>query len=148
MPAVLRRIGSLHHDTGKLIFAEAFQDDYTRVLETTRSRNITLWEAEMEAFGISHAEIGAYLLGLWGFEEELVLGVARHHQPERAGSTPPLAVPLIHVANALEHELVVINRQYAPHPLQLTALEAMGLAGRIEPWREACRTVLEGGVRE
>lgn len=138
-------MAGLVHDMGKLIFADLFEEEYTRVLETSRSRNITTWEAELEVLGVTHAEIGAYLLGLWGFEEAVVLGVARHHQPDKAGQSPPLAVPLIHAANALEHELVVINRSYAPHPLHASALAALGLSGRVEEWREACRGVLEGG---
>ena len=28
-----------------------------------------IWQIEADAFGASHAEVGAYLLGLWGFPE-------------------------------------------------------------------------------
>ncbi|MHC1790366.1 HDOD domain-containing protein [Solidesulfovibrio sp.] len=141
-------MAGLVHDAGKLILAELFEDEYTRVLALARSRNITTWAAEMEILGVSHAEIGAYLLGLWGFEEAVVLGVARHHQPGRAGGSPPLAVPVVHAANALEHALVVINRQYAEHPLDTETLAALGLGPRLDAWREAGRSLFgqgEGG---
>ena len=141
-------MAGLVHDMGKLILADVFEKDYRQVLATVAARNITTWEAEMELLGASHAEIGAYLLGLWGFEESVVLGVAHHHEPGRAGDTPPPAVPLTHAANALEHEIVVINRHYAPHPMCLEALEALGLAEKLPQWREACRNLLEGGTRE
>jgi len=141
-------MAGLVHDMGKLVFAAMSPDEYATVLATARSQNITLWEAEMAVLGVSHAEIGAYLLGLWGFDEAVVLGVARHHEPERAGDAQPLPVTLVHAANALEHELVVINRPYAPHPLHMEMLSALGLAGRVEAWREACRSLLEGGARE
>lgn len=141
-------MAGLVHDMGKLILAELFEQEYLLILDAARSRNVTTWQAEMEVLGVSHAELGAYLLGLWGFEESVVAGVARHHQPGLAKAPPPLAVPLVHAANALEHEIVVINRGYAPHPLDAPALTALGLAGREDAWREACRSLLEGGARE
>lgn len=141
-------MAGLVHDMGKLILAEVFEEDYRQVLATVNARNVTTWEVEMELLGATHAEIGAYLLGLWGFEESVVLGVAHHHEPERAGAKPPLTVALTHAANALEHEIVVINREYAPHPLRLPALEALGLAMKVPQWREVCRNLLEGGARE
>ena len=138
-------LAGLVHDAGKLILADLFEEEYTRVLALARSRNITTWAAEMQILGVSHAEIGAYLLGLWGFEEAVVLGVARHHQPGLAGPGAPLAVPVIHAANALEHALVVINHQYAEHPLDTQALAALGLGERLEVWREAGRSLFTQG---
>jgi len=141
-------MAGLVHDMGKLILADLFEADYQRVLAVVHARNITTWEAEMELLGVSHSEIGAYLLGLWGFEEAVVLGVAHHHEPQRAGPKPPLSVSLVHVANALEHEIVIINRHYAPHPLDLGALENFEMVDKIPLWRETCRNLLEGGTRE
>lgn len=138
-------MAGLVHDAGKLILAELFEEQYTRVLALARSRNITTWAAEMEIFGVSHAEIGAYLLGLWGFEEPVVMGVARHHQPGLAGPQAPLAVPVVHAANALEHALVVIHHQYAEHPLDMESLAALGLSERLETWRETGRSLLAQG---
>lgn len=134
----------LLHDMGKLVLSELFPDEYGRVLAEAVSRNVTTREAEMDVLGVSHAEIGGYLLGLWGFEEVVVLAVARHHEPGRAGASPPLVVLLAHVANALEHELVVINPHYAPHPLQMDVLAARGLEERVPAWREVCRNLLQG----
>jgi hypothetical protein len=39
-------------------------------------------EAETRVLGASHAEVGAYLLGLWGLPYPIVEAVARHHTPE------------------------------------------------------------------
>ena len=134
----------LVHDMGKLVLSELFRDDYARVLAEAGARNIPIRDAEMDVLGVSHAEIGGYLLGLWGFEEVVVLAVARHHEPERAGASPSLAVLLAHAANALEHEIVVLNPHYAPHPLHVDVLAARGLAERIPVWREVCRNLLRG----
>lgn len=141
-------MAGLVHDMGKLVLAELFREDYVRVLTMTREQNLPIREAEMAVLGVSHAEVGGYLLGLWGFEEAVVTAVGRHHEPARAGSGAPLAVPLLHAANALEHELVVLHPEYAPHPLEPEALAGRGLEGRYEAWREACQSVRQGEERE
>src|SRR5206468_3134240 len=51
-------LAGLLHDTGKLILAAGMPDQYARVLETARSENKTLWEAERAEFGATHAEVG------------------------------------------------------------------------------------------
>ena len=35
--------------------------------------------------GVTHAEIGAYLLGIWGLPYSIVEAVAHHHTPRRVG---------------------------------------------------------------
>ncbi len=37
--------------------------------------------------GASHAEVGAYLLGIWGFPYPIVEAVAHHHRPRRVVQT-------------------------------------------------------------
>ena len=137
-------MAGLVHDMGKLMLAELFADEYRQALALARARNIAIGEAEEAVLAVSHAAVGAYLLGLWGFEEAVVLGVAHHHRPGEAGDAPPLAVPLLHAANALEHELVVFHPSYAVHPLDTQALGALGFGGREEAWRAVCRDVSEG----
>ena len=39
--------------------------------------------AELQTWGVTHAEIGAYLLGLWGLPFQIVEAVANHHAPAR-----------------------------------------------------------------
>lgn len=60
------------HDLGKLILAQNFPDDYTEAIARSDRHNRPLWEVEIEHFGASHAELGAYLLGLWGIGEDVV----------------------------------------------------------------------------
>jgi HD-like signal output (HDOD) protein len=38
---------------------------------------------EQDRFGVSHAEVGGYLLGIWGLPYSLVEAVANHHRPDR-----------------------------------------------------------------
>ncbi len=135
-------LGGMLHDLGKLLLATKFEAAYMTVLETSRRENIPLLKAEQRKLGYSHAEIGAYLLGLWGFSDELVEAVYAHHVPGRYGYDGFSPAAAVHVANSLDHELYVFNDEYAEHPPDRDWLEANGLGGRFESWRSACAEML------
>jgi HD-like signal output (HDOD) protein len=48
------------------------------------SRQCSLATAERELFGVSHAEVGAYVLGLWCLPQAIVDAVAAHHAEDPA----------------------------------------------------------------
>ena len=125
-----------------MVMATNFPDAYREVILACQQGQGTVLTMERQIFGASHAEVGAYLLGLWGVDDPVVRAVYLHHEPgreRRAGFSPLLAV---HVANRLEHELVVITRGYAINPLDELYLAASGLSGRLPVWREACEALL------
>jgi HD-like signal output (HDOD) protein len=64
---------------------------------------LPLLNAELDQFAASHADIGGYLLGLWGLPQDLIEAVALHHDP--SAHEIPQFTPLtaVHVANALVH---------------------------------------------
>ena len=138
-------IAGLLHDVGKLIMATNFPDLYRQVIAAAQAGEGTILDMEHRFFGASHAEVGAYLLGLWGVTDEVVRAVYLHHEPGRdrhAGFSPLLAV---HAANRLEHELVVVSQDFAINPLDDLYLTASGLTPqRLDAWRDACRQLLAG----
>lgn len=131
-------ISGLLHDVGKLLLAANFEQRYQEVLARSRAERRTVHDMEREAFAASHAEIGAYLLGLWGLPENVVTAIFGHHTPPSA-PTPGFSTLLaVHAANSLEHELVVLNADYAPHPMDTAFLQTAAMDHRIEAWRKAC----------
>src|SRR6202012_2675583 len=50
-------------------------------IELARREGLSLLECERRITGATHAEIGAYLLGLWGLPYAIVEAVALHHTP-------------------------------------------------------------------
>ncbi|HEY5955338.1 MAG TPA: HDOD domain-containing protein, partial [Polyangiaceae bacterium] len=70
---------ALLHDVGHLVLASRMPVEHQKNLEFAREHAITLCEAEREHLGTTHAEIGAYLLGLWGLPYDVIEAVAHHH---------------------------------------------------------------------
>jgi len=57
-------------------------------------------DVEREEIGATHAEIGAYLLTLWGLPDGIIEATAFHHEPARAGSVACVTTA-VHAASAL-----------------------------------------------
>jgi putative nucleotidyltransferase with HDIG domain len=95
----------LLHDVGKLVLMSSRAEPFALAIDNARRRNIPLHTAEAGVLGATHAEVGAYLLGLWDLPHTIVEPVALHHAlaPGRAGTEIAAVVAL---ANLLAHECV------------------------------------------
>ncbi|MDH5670137.1 MAG: HDOD domain-containing protein, partial [Nitrospira sp.] len=79
-------IAGLLHDTGILMSTDNRSSRYSSVLSRARTERQKIWEAEQGIFCATHAEVGAYLLGLWGVDEAVIEAIALHHRPEDSRS--------------------------------------------------------------
>jgi HD-like signal output (HDOD) protein len=75
---------ALLHDIGKLVLAVCIPAKFKICVETCRSTGRPSHEVEAEILGVTHAEVGAYLLSLWGLPYPIVEAVAFHHNPGAA----------------------------------------------------------------
>jgi HD-like signal output (HDOD) protein/ActR/RegA family two-component response regulator len=93
------------HDIGKLILSWQLPDRVKVQLAEAANEHCPLYAVEEREYGFSHAEVGAYLLGLWGLPHVLVEAVALHHRPARVSHQGFDAVSAVRAANVLAHEL-------------------------------------------
>jgi HD-like signal output (HDOD) protein/CheY-like chemotaxis protein len=98
-------ISALLHDIGRLVIASKMPNQFNLVRERAAQSGCADFEAEEELLGTSHAEIGAYLLGLWGLHGAIIEAVAHHHHPTRVTHTGLDASAAVYVSNLLAHEL-------------------------------------------
>jgi hypothetical protein len=71
------------HDIGKMILAELYPFAYFTVMNQSMLEAVPLYDAEMEMFGMSHAEVGANWLKVNDFPPQMVEAVLRHETPAR-----------------------------------------------------------------
>ena len=131
-------LAGLLHDLGYLILATGLPAQYTHALQTAYDSNRPVWEVERAELSASHAEVGAYLLGLWGLPTPVIEAVALHHRPAAAvfqGFSPVIAV---HVADVFAHSRVPTLPEQVGIEIDTAHLTALGLDGRLEIWRELC----------
>src|SRR5439155_19134618 len=77
-------ISGMLHDSGKLVLAANFTRQFNQVLELAWGEKLGQAAAEQQVFGATHAEVGGYLLGLWGLPVPVVEAIALHHCPGRS----------------------------------------------------------------
>jgi|YelNatPaOPRAMG01_1025707.scaffolds.fasta_scaffold01906_15 putative nucleotidyltransferase with HDIG domain len=128
-------VAGLLHDIGKPMLMANRPDDYRAVLSLVQHKDLPLTQAETKVFGATHAEVGAYLLGLWGLPVPIVEAVALHHQPGSTvhGGFSPLTS--VHVANFLEAERSGPNPFSNPAHLDTEYLQRLHLADQVDQWR-------------
>lgn len=129
------------HDIGKIILADGLPGEYSAVLKESRDTRQPLVEVERKHFHATHAEIGAYLLALWGLPMPLIEAVANHHKPCRCGTTELCLAGVVHIANALEHGQSA-DAGLVVGPVDAEYLKQVGLDQQFEIWRAE----LAGGI--
>jgi putative nucleotidyltransferase with HDIG domain len=130
-------MAGLLHDIGKLILMEKFPAECLRVLESTYGTNSRIQDAEQYIFGTTHAQVGAYLLGIWGLSEPIIQTVACHHAPGKSPCREPNTLTAVYLANIFENKSGA-ERQSLPES-DTEYLERLGIADRVEIWRKFCQ---------
>ena len=132
-------ISGMLHDVGKLVLAAKLPAEYQLAIQLQGSSELSLSEAEKEIIAATHGEVGAYLLGLWGFSHAVIEAVNFHHNPgeARGDSLSPLTV--VHVANAWA-DLTAPDDHGAPGDsfVNEAYLQRLGLSERLPVWRDKC----------
>jgi putative nucleotidyltransferase with HDIG domain len=102
----------LLHDMGKMVMLKNQRQLYQEILNQVYCGEATFIEAELEAFGYTHAHLGALLATKWHFPERLVEGILYHHNFEEAPSFQKLPA-VVALANAM---MVVLEVGFMKDP--------------------------------
>lgn len=119
-------LAGMLHDVGKVVFA-------TRAVPMPDGSAASDQQAlaQMDAH---HAEVGAYLLGLWGFPNPIIEAVAFHHAPSNSGGEGLSLPKLIHIADRLVHQRAAQASPQQQNGLEPELLEQLGMQARWADW--------------
>jgi HD-like signal output (HDOD) protein len=140
-------MAGLLHDIGKLILVDIYTDQYKKVLELERNEHLISAEGELQTFGAGHAEIGAYLLALWGLPDSITEAVAFHHHPRLcpADTFTPLAA--VHISDALQYDGYNADQGGRQNPARMDQeyLAELHLEDKVKLWRNEYIRMISGG---
>jgi len=91
-------IGGLLHNIGELIMWQ-ISNYFADISKYKTENKTTEVEAEYALYGTSHAEVGAYLLGVWGLPDSLVKTVYYHHFPSKCPDKNFIPLEIVHAAD-------------------------------------------------
>lgn len=136
-------LAGLLHDIGYWILAQECAPDLDRSIEIAARERIPLHAAERQVIGASHAEIGAYLLGIWGLPYPVIDAVAHHHTPYSVKPSEYDLLAALATAQSLvpADDSAAFGAQLPPDP----KVDAQYLLSTNAPfsWIEATRRVRE-----
>ena len=135
-------IAGLVHDIGLLILATMMPDKYDQLLTQAVDQNIPVLELQTQELQTTHAEIGAFLLGTWGFRMDIVEAVTYQHNPLQSKISGFSPLTAVHVAN----QLLNCTRPDGNCPMiqiDETYIDQLGLSHRLKHWKSLSLQILD-----
>jgi HD-like signal output (HDOD) protein len=135
--------GVLTH-VGTLVLLSNWPERSSQISELIKLGDMNLINAERQVYGAAHPEVGAYLLGLWGFSDSITEVVAYHHTP---GDLPdqdyPNILTCVYVAQRLLKFVDILEDPDADQLIiedpAFEYLREKGLAEKFPNWIRAVR---------
>ena len=127
-------IGGALHDVGKVVLGDNFGQEYVALCQDSEAQGNSTSELERKQFGATHADVGGFLLGLWGLPQEIIEAVAYHHEPDTGIDEGFSTLSAVYVANLLCSEKAKSEGQESL--IDEGYLARLGLQDRVEAWRQ------------
>jgi HD-like signal output (HDOD) protein len=121
----------LLHDIGKVVLLAELPLDYLEVCSSEPGEKA---DRERALMGCTHAEVGAYLMSIWGLPFSLVRAVAYHHHPGETAETKFSSLTAVHIADVIASgtDTSAVNHDIE---LDMEYLERLGVRGKEDAWR-------------
>ncbi|HEY3594584.1 MAG TPA: response regulator [Polyangiaceae bacterium] len=132
-------IAAMLHDIGTLTLASSATSSFREAMTLHREKGMELDEAERQVFGATHAEVGAYLLGLWGLPYTVVEAVAFHHRPMAVAHDSFDVLDAVYVASALAEEVTFDATRPGAYRLDTEYLRRFGIVESLPSWEKIAR---------
>lgn len=141
-------LAGMLHDIGRLLLLSHLGETYVPLLEQAKANGMALVEAENQNFNANHSDIGAYLIGLWGFNAEILEAIAYHHNIGTYPRDTFSAALAVHIADALYYQKFPENAIAEPPRIDEEYIEKLGFSDSLEKWSDVCAPILESGDDE
>ncbi|MEE9432599.1 MAG: HDOD domain-containing protein [Melioribacteraceae bacterium] len=96
----------LLHDLGIPIIYKLFNDEYKQITKAVTEEKISYLEAEEKYLGLTHQEVGRFLIDKWNLPLSIAEVISYHHKPSLSEEHDELTA-LIHLADYMTKKLVI-----------------------------------------
>ncbi len=93
-------VAALLHDIGKVVLGLKFPNEYKKIMSDAEAKDIFIFEAEKNYFGINHADAGAWIAQKWNFPRGLVEVIEYHHKPHLSKNVT-MQTAIVHLSDIL-----------------------------------------------
>lgn len=93
-------VAALLHDIGKVVLGLKFPDEYKKIIAEAETKDVFIFDAEKNYFGINHADAGAWIAQKWNFPRSLVEVIEYHHKPHLSKNVT-MQTAIVHLSDIL-----------------------------------------------
>ncbi|WP_428034484.1 HDOD domain-containing protein [Amphritea sp.] len=129
-------LAALLQDIGMLVIATREADHYSEVLQEAARLNHPLYAIEKLRLGVTHMEVGAYMLGLWNLPPEVVEAVLYHSNPNATSSEKFTPLTAVHLADSILPDVVNINDCRISSQVSEKYVTRLGLQNKLSHWQQ------------
>ena len=126
------------HDIGKLVMLAHFPEEFKKSIQLSSDKAIPLFEAEKQILGVSDAEIGAYLLSLWGLPNSILEAIALHYTPAKTPSPMTNVLTAVHLGYALNYDIQQNIREKSLSAVDMDYLDKLNLSANVDSLKNFC----------
>jgi HD-like signal output (HDOD) protein len=138
----------LLHDIGMITLASQLPQKYKRAYDHAYINQLKISEGEYKFLGSSHAEVGAYLVGLWGFSDEVTTAIANHHLNHSKDEEIEFLSLATHCADIYVQKLRNTNQGLPLEKIHDLALKDRRYVENHERWFDICSDFYQKGTNE
>ena len=120
----------LLHDIGKLVIMDKVHS-WENIVKLSNDNDLIVWKAEEAFLGTTHAQIGAYFLGIWNFPNEIIDAVAFHHNPSASNDYEISPLTFVHIAEAMLRNDRSVTLKDFQNQLDMEYLDRVGIKERV-----------------
>ncbi|WP_296058425.1 HDOD domain-containing protein [uncultured Amphritea sp.] len=129
-------LAALLQDIGMLVIATRETQQYSEVLQEAARLNHPLYAIEKLRLGVTHMEVGAYMLGLWNLPPEVVEAVLYHSNPNATSSDKFTPLTAVHLADSILPDVVNVNNCRISSRISEKYLTRLGLQHKLSRWQQ------------
>lgn len=129
-------LAALLQDIGMLMIATREADHYSEVLQEAARLNHPLYAIEKLRLGVTHMEVGAYMLGLWNLPPEVVEAVLYHSNPNATSGEKFTPLTAVHLADSILPDVVSLNDCHISSQISEKYVARLGLQNKLLLWQQ------------
>lgn len=99
-------IAGFLHDIGLSVMHRYLHSGYINIIELVESKGVRFRDAELDVLGMTHDQIGYFLLDKWNFPKEISEPVLTHHDPSESNS---VLGAIVNLADYITNRLKLTN---------------------------------------
>ena len=93
-------VAGMLHDLGIQLTARYFPEQFRTIVELAKSGEKEYYQAEIEILGVTHEDIGCYMLSKWNLPNNLLETLGYHHNPSKCANKN-VVLDIVHLADSM-----------------------------------------------